>query len=231
MNTASLFTPLLWIHIAAGFIALVVAPGAMLTKKGGQWHRQWGKAYFWAMFVVALTAVAMSLMRSGVFLLLVGIFSFYLSFSGYRALYHKRPTDRVAALDWSVSGLTLVGSLALLIYGVLQFQSGTTFGIVAMVFGAVGSLGGGQDLYRYVHPPQDKRAWWFRHMQGFLGAYIATVTAFSAANFTFLPPIHRWLWPTVIGAIGITIWTRYYRQKFAKPKQAKTSPVPAKLPA
>lgn len=219
MNMDVIFTALLWIHIAAGFTALVVAPGAMLTKKGSQRHRQWGKTYFWAMFVVALTSVAMSLMRSGVFLLLVGVFSFYLSFSGYRAIFHKRPSDKIALLDWSVSGLTLTGSIALLIYGVLQYQSGVGFGVVAMIFGTVGSAAAGQDLYRYVRPPKDKRAWWFRHMQGFLGAYIATVTAFSAVNFTFMPPVLRWLWPTVIGSIGIAIWTRYYRQKFAKPKR------------
>lgn len=32
-------------HITAGFTALVVAPGAMLTVKGGQWHRRWGRVY------------------------------------------------------------------------------------------------------------------------------------------------------------------------------------------
>jgi uncharacterized membrane protein len=47
----------LWIHILAGTVALFVAPGALLTVKGGLAHRRWGKIYFWAMTVVAVTAL------------------------------------------------------------------------------------------------------------------------------------------------------------------------------
>ena len=52
-------------------------------------------------------------------------------------------------------------------------------------------------------------------MTRMLAAYITTVSAFSAVNFMFLPPVVRWLWPTVIGTIGITIWVRHYRKRFA----------------
>jgi hypothetical protein len=47
-----------------------------------------------------------------------------------------------------------------------------------------------------------------------LAAYIATVTAFSAVNFQFLPPVVRWLWPSVAGTLGIFAWSSYYRKKF-----------------
>jgi hypothetical protein len=47
-----------------------------------------------------------------------------------------------------------------------------------------------------------------------MAAYIATVTAFSAVNFHFLPPVARWLWPSVVGTLGILVWVRYYRKKF-----------------
>jgi len=40
---------MLGIHILAGTIALLVAPIALLTVKGGPTHRRWGKVYFWAM--------------------------------------------------------------------------------------------------------------------------------------------------------------------------------------
>jgi hypothetical protein len=58
--------------------------------------------------------------------------------------------------------------------------------------------------------------WWYQHMQGMVGAYIAAVSAFSAVNLYFLPPIIRWLWPTVVGSIGLSVWIRYYRKKFRK---------------
>jgi uncharacterized membrane protein len=43
---------ILWVHVLAGTLALVVAPIALLTAKGGLAHRRWGKVYFWSMAVV-----------------------------------------------------------------------------------------------------------------------------------------------------------------------------------
>src|SRR2546422_11713607 len=95
------------IHTAGGMMALFVAPGAMLTVKGGPAHRRWGKIYFWAMATVAVTALVLAAWRPNYFLLMVAVFSFYLAFSGYRALYHKRP-GLVGPLDWTAPLLALV---------------------------------------------------------------------------------------------------------------------------
>ena len=46
-------------HTLAGFTAFFVAPVPLLTAKGGATHRCWGKIYFWAMAVVAITAVVL----------------------------------------------------------------------------------------------------------------------------------------------------------------------------
>jgi hypothetical protein len=54
-----------------------------------------------------------------------------------------------------------------------------------------------------------------------LTSYVAAVTAFSAVNFTFLPTTVRWLWPTLIGTVGIVLWVRYYRIRFARPLAAR----------
>jgi hypothetical protein len=53
-------------------------------------------------------------------------------------------------------------------------------------------------------------------MGNMVGAYIATVSAFSVVNFTFLPPMVRWLWPTAVGVPLIFIWIRSYRRRFAR---------------
>ena len=86
----TLITPLRWMHIAAGTLALFVAPAAMLTVKGGRAHRRWGKIYFWSMAVVAATALVLGLWRPQIFLALLAVFSFYMAFSGYRVLFRKR---------------------------------------------------------------------------------------------------------------------------------------------
>jgi hypothetical protein len=52
-------------------------------------------------------------------------------------------------------------------------------------------------------------------MRNMLAAYVATLSAFSVVNLTFLPTVARWLWPTIVGTTGIVLWSRHYRRKFA----------------
>ena len=54
-----------------------------------------------------------------------------------------------------------------------------------------------------------------------LGAYAATVTAFSAVNFGFLPPIVRWLWPTILMLPVIAYNINKYQRKGAALRSAK----------
>jgi len=225
----------LGIHIAAGMTALFVAPGAMVAKKGKTWHRRWGMVYFWCMFIVAVSAVVMALVKPNLFLLLLAVFSFYLSFSGYRVLYRKKPGARVPLLDWCVTGTTVIASAAMVVYGASVLLAGNGFGTVMVVFGVLGTSGAGQDLRSFIRPSTDKQAWFFKHMTGFLTSYIATVSAFSAVNFMFLPPVVRWLWPTVLGTAGLIAWSRHYRKKFARkvavaPGGTSTTALPSLAP-
>jgi uncharacterized membrane protein len=215
MDSLLLFSVARAIHIFFGSIALFVAPSAMLTRKGGLWHRLWGKIYFWSMAAVAVTAVIMSFIRSGLFFLLVALFSFYLAFTGYRILYRKKPEQAASGIDWAGASIVLLGSLSLIIYGVYLVLT-SSIGTVAIVFGIIGLYFGATDVGAFLHPPADKQAWWFTHMRRMLAAYIATVTAFSVVNFRFLPPLARWLWPTALGTIGILLWVGYYRRRFAR---------------
>ena len=216
----NIFSVFLTLHIFFGGIGLFVAPGAMLTRKGGLWHRRWGKAYFWSMVGVVVTAVLLSLMRFNPFLLLIAVFSFYLAFSGYRVLYRKTPQQQARVGDWSAATLMLVGGAVQIGYGIYLLQI-TSLGVVAIVFGIIGLSLAVSDIRSFLRPPADKRAWWFSHMSSMLAAYIATVSAFSVVNFHFLPPVARWLWATVVGAIGIAIWQRYYRERFRRADEAR----------
>lgn len=213
MNTWFLYVRV--VHIAFGMIALFVAPAAMLTVKGGLAHRRWGKIYFWSMAVVALTALVMSLYRPIYFLALVAVFSFYFAFRGYRSVIRKREPARTA--DWIAALIMLIGSLGLVGVGIHppahQFLPAPA---VPIAFGLIGAAVGAGDIWRFLHPPTDRNAWWYAHMGGMIGSYIATVGAFSAVNFYFLPILVRWLWSTAIGVPAISIWIAYYRRKFAR---------------
>src|SRR5207253_1909193 len=101
----SLITTLRVIHISAGMLALGLAPVAMLTVKGGQAHRRWGKIYFWAMAVVAASAVILALWRPRFFRALRAVFCLYVACSGYRARSRKPPSrgQGPAAIDWAAA--------------------------------------------------------------------------------------------------------------------------------
>src|SRR6201999_1888615 len=99
------------VHITAGASAFALAPLALITAKGGKAHRRWGKIYFCAMAVVAVTAMVMAIYRPVLFLALVAIFSFYSAFTGYRVLKQKAAYkgEKVATgLDWFAAGFTFL---------------------------------------------------------------------------------------------------------------------------
>lgn len=214
------------LHIGAGFIALVVAPIAMLVKKGGSAHRLWGKVFFYAMAVVAVTAIVVGIARLNILLAMVAVFSFHMIASGYRALYLKRLHEgqRAGRIDYIIQGSAAVINGGLFLWGLIKLTMGHRDGgtIVFFVFGLIGCLLVWRNVQRFYQRNHDKREWLYAHMTGFLGGYIATVSAFSAVNMSMIKPIWlQWLWPTILGAPLIALWTRYYRGKFTKGRRTR----------
>lgn len=215
---------MLFIHIGAGFMALVTAPVAMAVQKGGNAHRKWGKVFFYGMTIVTITAIVISAFKFIPFLLMLSIFSYYSIIKGYRALFLKEMYrgQKPELIDWVSAGLTGVFSSGLLVWGIyVLIADEASFGWVAIVFGTIGILNVIGDIKKYRNPPKEKMAWWFEHMNGFVGGYIATVTAFSATNlYHFLPTLVAWLWPTAVIVPIMIYWNRKYRIQFGieKPK-------------
>jgi uncharacterized membrane protein len=214
------------LHIAAGFTALVVAPVAMVVRKGGDAHRRWGKVFFYAMAVVTVTAVFLGIMRPNVFLTLVAVFSFHMVATGYRSLYHKRLHQGQKPDKWDIILQAIAGAVngGLFIWGIVNFMlghkgSGT---LIYIVFGLIGSLMVWRNIQRFYKQNHDKHEWLFAHMSGFLSGYIATVSAFSVVNMEFIKPVWlQWLWPTLVGSPLIFLWVRHYKEKFGKGKRAR----------
>jgi uncharacterized membrane protein len=206
------------LHIAAGMTAFFVAPVALATRKGGKTHAFWGRIFFWGMTLVAASTVPMTFIRPNVFLFLVAVFSFHLSWSGYRAVVRRKAAnpDRAMKTDTGMAALMILFYLALAGWGVNLFalQSHHPFGYVSLAFAAIGLRFSLIEIYKYYRPSAGRMEWWYDHMQGMIGSYIAAVSAFSAVNFYFLPDALRWLWPTLIGVPVMIYWKRYYQKKF-----------------
>lgn len=210
---------LLGVHIVSGGGAFVLAPLALVTAKGGRAHRRWGAIYFWCMAGVASTALIMAIWRPILFLALIAIFSFYTAFGAYRVLVQKaawKGQSVVGALDWAAAILCFGACVALVLFGVCWPELIQNLRIPAVVFGLVGIRISARAMWRFTHPPIEKMFWWYIHLQGMIGSYIAAWTAFSLV--TLGPLLHGawWLWlvPISVGLPAILVTTAYYRQKF-----------------
>lgn len=207
------------LHIAAGCLAFICAPVALLTAKGGRTHRFWGKIYFWAMAGVAATALFLSLILPILFLALIAVFSFYAAFSGYRILSLKRlgHGDQPHFIDWCAALLTLGSSAALALLGAFHTRMAGGMGFVSMALGLVGVLLAAGSIQTFLRPPADKQFWWYLHMRGMIASYIAAFTAFTVVNLA--PHVGNvwwvWLGPAIIGVPASIRWQRYYRRKFS----------------
>jgi uncharacterized membrane protein len=214
----------LGVHIAAGVGAFVLAPLALLSAKGGKAHRRWGKIYFWSMAVVAGTAFVMAAYRPVLFLALVAIFSFYNAFVAYRVLGQKAAVSGakvVRPLDWIGALFCFTSCAALVLLGAFRPHLVSNLGIPAIVFGLIGMRISGRAMWGFTHPPTEKMFWWYAHLQGMIGSYIAAWTAFCVV--TIGPLLHGawWIWitPVAISVPAIVATTAYYQRKFApRPK-------------
>jgi hypothetical protein len=207
---------LLYLHIVAGFVGLFVAPAALAVRKGGPAHRRWGLVFFWAMVVAGttslllaglkLTFVPLTSDRVGAlkFLLLTGLFTLYLAGFGYRALYLKKlgRGQRPALSDW------LTVSVGLPVFGFFVFWGVQHGAVPAVVFGAIGLLTAVRQLLSYLRSaPPAPQQWLHNHISGFVGAYIAAVSAFSATSLHVIPWPWNFLWPTLLG-VPYLLWAR-----------------------
>ena len=205
-----LWHALRWAHIAAGVLSFIVAPVALASAKGGVTHRRWGMVYFVGMTFATLSATVLAATTANVFFTFVGIFSFYVGFSGYRSIGRR---FRVAWFDWLAAigvGAAMLGMMA---YGGLRLFSDGVFFLPLVLFGLFGLLIVARDLRDMASPSQDKNAWLFGHMIGMISSATAAMAAFSVTNLRFLSPPVRLLWPACISIPVLIIWVRWYRRK------------------
>lgn len=216
----------LYVHITAGFLALITGLVPMFAKKGGKAHILWGTVYFWAMFVVALTALLRFQMQMRlIFLAAIAIFSFYNTFTGVR-LIQRKDSQRPSWLDYFASILAMMCAFAMFYFAFLGFQKGDRFlSILFLVFGMAVFRISLEDLRVFMGrkviddegKPIQIRYWFQNHISRMGGSYIATVTAFLVVNNPpYIPGLVVWIAPGVIGGIIITRVRRSYHKKYEK---------------
>jgi hypothetical protein len=195
-----------WFHVAAGGLALLTGPVAMLAAKGGPLHIRSGRLYLWLMFAVAASGLALAVSVSSRFLTGLAVLSFHLAYTGARG-FRKAPGRSPA--DGIVVAMLLAGGLLVASSAVGRRGEHWVFSPVGLAFaGAIVALAV-VDAIRWLRPRRAADGGVGGHLVRMLSSYLSAVTAFAVTVLDPLPGWVRWLGPGVIGGIGITAWALY----------------------
>ncbi len=188
-----IFNIFLWLHIISAGISLIAGAIAAITVKGSKIHKRAGRFFVPGMVVATTSAIVLSRLHPNSMLLGIGVFSLYLTLSGWVWVRHGHQSTKIkqskilGALAFG-SGLFLVG-IALANWPNLNIVA-LVFGLLQLFFGIV-DLRGKSDISKNIP----------RHAARIGGAYIATLTAFLVVNVNFIPFYIVWFLPSVIGTV------------------------------
>ena len=195
---------LLEIHILAGIVSLLGAALAVSSAKGTKPHVLSGRAYFWGMSTILLTAIPMSIVSSNIFLFLVAIFSFYLAFAGMRFARNRKGVATI--LDWIAICLMIFSGIGMWVLAVIYFLNSNTQYIVLLVFGFLSITLGYADFRSYKNNSATGKERISRHLTNMMGGTIAVITAVLVVNPPFEPEWVWWVLPTVLITPVIFWW-------------------------
>jgi uncharacterized membrane protein YidH (DUF202 family) len=197
---------LLVIHIFAGVIALLSAALALSTEKGKKFHVLSGKSYFWAMVLIFLTAIPMSILKSNIFLFLIAIFSFYLAFSGMRFAGNRKGVP--VRLDFIAVNFMFLSGAGMWILAIIFFINNNSQFITLIVFGFLALFLGYGDFQTFKNQTATGKERIAKHLTNMMGGTIAVVTAVLVVNPPADPEWVWWILPTVLITPVITWWNK-----------------------
>lgn len=203
------------LHVFFGTVALVVAPAAVIARKGGRWHQRCGFAFMLAMAIVLFSAGFLWQAKGHLFLVPLGAVSGYLVFNGYRNIARRRrrvPDPFEDRVDVFAAGIAVAAGLGV-IYLAATASTDLMFSIRPALVGiaAIAVCFAMNEVLGFT-APRMKSGWIVGHFAGMIAAYIAAVTAFIVINAHAVPMILRWLVPSLAGGSVIVAYTlRYVR--------------------
>lgn len=217
------FKILLYTHIPAGFIGLVLFWVPVFAKKGAKIHVKFGKAYVFTMWTVVVTALIMCMIRvyegEHVFAAFLGFISLLTAQSLWYAisiLKHKKDVPiRMLRLKKLLSFILFISGAGLLVWGISLGMEGPA--ILLVIFGVIG-LTAVKDAFGNIQKAKENSNWLREHISGMIATGIASHTAFFAfGGATFFQSIFTgpliaipWITPTIVGTIIIIITIRKY---------------------
>ncbi len=215
------------LHVVAGMLVLVVAPAALLVRKGGRWHRRWGFVFAAAMALVIATAAVMWIPHGHLFLLFLDVMSAYLIFAGLRVIARGRRKARNRVAD----GVDLAAAAAVLASGCTLIAIAASANTplmrnlapVLVALSAIGAAFAALDIKALGARSRSRLGSLLFHLSAMIGAYVSAVTAFCVINFHAVPMPLRWFVPSAVGSIVIGAFSATYRRRFAHAAERSAS--------
>lgn len=234
-----------WIHVIFGFIGLAAFWVPILTRKGGQQHRRFGRVFRYSAMVV-ITAAGITVTLNLLRLLLAGqspavnpvgwailVFLGYLALvtgvmlsHGLAVLAEKRDLRQLnSSYRLVIAWLSIAGSFFIIGWA-LYWQPPNA--VLLYALSPLGIAIGVGMLKLYRMPPDDPKTWLYEHIGAMLGTGIAFHTAFAVFGVNRLLQFELpgllmvipWLLPTALGIPASILWKRHYRRKSVMPVRA-----------
>ena len=210
-----IFKLILLLHIIFGSTGLLLGTIILSRKKGDRLHKNLGKIFTVAMVGTGLAAFYLSYVHPNLFLFIVGVFTIYLSVSGYRMLQLKQVHmgQKPKIGDIILTALMFTSSLLFFFITYKYAVQKQFFGIVFFLFGVLSFRMCYIDYKGYTNKVTDKLYGLKNHIGRMTGSYIAAFTAFLVVNNTFLPPILAWSLPGLLGGLFISRTIRKFNKQ------------------
>jgi hypothetical protein len=192
------------LHMVGGFLAFAAAPLALLAVKGSRRHILAGRFFTIGMGMAAASAVLLSVIRSQLFLFLLGLLGLFFTATGYLAPRVGRGSQTSYRWDRALTAVGGMASLGLvgdgLVHSTLMapFPTGLIFGSLGLWIVAA--------HWRW-RGPADRLGWRIEHLTSLLAAYTVAWCIIFALYVRLLPRPAQWLVPAVLGIPAI-LWAR-----------------------
>ncbi|MFT6335119.1 MAG: hypothetical protein ACI86M_001255 [Saprospiraceae bacterium] len=213
----------IWIHIPAGTLSLILFWIPVMVKKGNNIHRKVGRAYYWCMWIVQITALILSINNAimgqyimAAFLGFLAILTGYPLWYSYEILQQKKEwSQRYFNNRKAFAWILFCASLSMVIGAALmKFQNQ---GVLMLFFGLLG-IPALRDARMTKQTAMQKENRIRMHMKGTIVSGIAAYTAFLSFGgrslfgdlLTGYWQILPWIAPTIIGVTILRFMKRRY---------------------
>lgn len=189
-------------HGLLGVLSIALGIVALSVPKRPPVHPWVGRSFMLCMAVALVLSIPLILVRHNLFLGGVGLLVAYHMTAAWRLARLKPPSRRFGPLDHLLHPLSGLVFLVYAGYGVLLLARGNTMGLIPVVLSAI-SLAAVFHFWRFMRLEEHEEGQWIgEHIRGVAGAFIASLTAFTAAIGPRLvpeaPTLLLWFGPTLV---------------------------------